>query len=525
MASIEDLATKSERSSPLGIVGGRQQSSDDVKEALLTTQKTGALAKLQEILSNIGVGGFHWRLMAICGFGWMADNGWTQTIPMIVVSVQREFWVADWEIGFLGSALFLGMAFGSHVWGRWADMMGRKLAFNVTLLIAGLAGLIAAVSASFYMLVGVYLVIGFGVGGNLPVDGAMFAEFTPKVERGKLMVLLSVFWSMGGFLVALIAWVVIPHNSCASTDGCHWRGNMGWRYVIGIFGGINLLSMLTRAGLPETPAFLIQSGDVEGAKEVLRRMARSNKISPDSEVYKSIDELGLTSNESRGSARFNLEETAEETRFGDEAGLASWVNSVKVLFEGRYMKLTTLLLWGIWFFSTYGFTGFNLFLTKLLEAKGIHAGNLYRDAFIYTSVGIPGSLLGSYLVDTRLGRKWTMVIFTAATSVFLLFFYLVNNENQVILVSCFVNVCSMIMFAAYYTYTPEVYKTSVRGRGVGIASGLSRLAGFLAPLVNSGLLAVSDGITLPMMVNFGAMVISTVFMVSLPIQTKGRALD
>eukprot|EP00954_Amorphochlora_amoebiformis_P025440 1372976-Amorphochlora_amoeboformis.AAC.1 len=74
MASIEDLATKSERSSPLGIVGGRQQSSDDVKEALLTTQKTGALAKLQEILSNIGVGGFHWRLMAICGFGWMADN-------------------------------------------------------------------------------------------------------------------------------------------------------------------------------------------------------------------------------------------------------------------------------------------------------------------------------------------------------------------------------------------------------------------------------------------------------------------
>mmetsp|Transcript_37101 Transcript_37101/g.68490 ORF Transcript_37101/g.68490 Transcript_37101/m.68490 type:complete len:90 (-) Transcript_37101:363-632(-) len=88
-----------------------------------------------------------------------------------------------------------------------------------------------------------------------------------------------------------------------------------------------------------------------------------------------------------------------------------------------------------------------------------------------------------------------------------------------------VNLFSMIMFAAYYTYTPEVYRTAVRGRGVGVASGLSRVAGVLAPVVNSGLMAAGVGILLPMVFNMAFMGVATMCMAALPIRTKGRALD
>jgi MFS family permease len=40
------------------------------------------------------------------------------------------------------------------------------------------------------------LMIGFGVGGNLPVDGAMFLEFLPQRKQW-LLTLLSVWWAVG----------------------------------------------------------------------------------------------------------------------------------------------------------------------------------------------------------------------------------------------------------------------------------------------------------------------------------------
>mmetsp|Transcript_19665 Transcript_19665/g.27450 ORF Transcript_19665/g.27450 Transcript_19665/m.27450 type:complete len:508 (+) Transcript_19665:83-1606(+) len=461
---------------------------------------------LDKILSKIGVGRFHWKLMAICGAGWTADNGWTQTVVLILPSVQREFGVKDWQIGFIGTALFSGMAVGSHFWGRWSDTTGRKFAFNSTLLLAGAFGLSAAASPNFALLIVLYFFLGTGVGGNLPVDGAMFVEFTPRLERGRLMVLLSVFWSLGGFLVALMAWAIIPSNSCSEGSDCTWHDNMGWRYVVGGFGVMNLVVVFLRAGLPETPAYLMKTGNTQRALEVLNAMARENGAND--EAFSLISELGDGNS-------LNMDDDSKNETGG----------SFRELFRGRHMFLTTILLWSIWFCSTYAYTGFNMFLTKLLEAKHIESSNVYRDALIYSAAGVPGSLLGSRLVETFLGRKWTMVGSTGITACCMLLFYLVHNELEVVIMSCLINVSSCVMFAAYYTYTPEVYRTAVRGTGVGVASGLSRVSGVVAPLASSGLLSLESGVTLIMLLNFSLMAATTVCMITLPIRTKGRALE
>jgi hypothetical protein len=41
---------------------------------------------LEETLEKLGMGAYHWRLLALCGFGWMSDNSALQCIGKYHVS-------------------------------------------------------------------------------------------------------------------------------------------------------------------------------------------------------------------------------------------------------------------------------------------------------------------------------------------------------------------------------------------------------------------------------------------------------
>jgi MFS family permease len=90
--------------------------------------------------------------------------------------------VSSSEVRYTTLALFTGLCIGASFWGTASDVIGRRLAFNMTLFLAGAFGL--------------------GVGGNLPVDGALFLEFLP-FESGNLLTLLSVFWPVGQLISLL----------------------------------------------------------------------------------------------------------------------------------------------------------------------------------------------------------------------------------------------------------------------------------------------------------------------------------
>lgn len=62
-----------------------------------------------------------------------------------------------------------------------------------------------------------YSCIGLGVGGNLPVDGALFIEFIPTAS-GNLLTLLSIFWPVGQLISSLrkpqiLHWYIVFSNT------------------------------------------------------------------------------------------------------------------------------------------------------------------------------------------------------------------------------------------------------------------------------------------------------------------------
>lgn len=125
-----------------------------------------------------------------------------QGVALTLPQLSAEFGVSETEVRYTTLSLFLGLCIGASFWGTASDIIGRRLAFNFTLFLAGVFGLASGGGPNWIGTCALYACIGLGVGGNLPVDGALFLEFLPQTS-GNLLTLLSVFWPVGNLIASL----------------------------------------------------------------------------------------------------------------------------------------------------------------------------------------------------------------------------------------------------------------------------------------------------------------------------------
>jgi len=164
-------------------------------------------------------------------------------------------------------------------WGFGCDIFGRKWGFNLTLGITAVFGLIAAGSPNFAA-VGTFAALwSFGVGGNLPVDSAIFLEFLPGTHQ-YLLTILSIYWAIAQVVANLIAWPLLGNLTCQQTDeNCTKSKNMGWRYFVITMGGISMIQFFIRFvcfSIFESPKYLMGKGKDEEAVQVVHEVARRN---------------------------------------------------------------------------------------------------------------------------------------------------------------------------------------------------------------------------------------------------------
>lgn len=160
----------------------------------------------------MGMGKYQWQLFVLCGFGWLADNIWLQGVALTLPGLSAEFGIDETQVRFTTLSLFIGLCIGASFWGVASDIIGRRLAFNGTLCLAGVFGLAAAGAPTWIGACGLFACVGLGIGGNLPVDGALFLEFLPS-GNNNLLTLLSVWWPIGNLIASVVAWGFIPNYS------------------------------------------------------------------------------------------------------------------------------------------------------------------------------------------------------------------------------------------------------------------------------------------------------------------------
>ncbi|KAM0916891.1 hypothetical protein ACQ4PT_009902 [Festuca glaucescens] len=127
------------------------------------------------------------------------------------------------------------------------------------------------------------------------------------------------------------------------------------------------------------------------------------------------------------------------------------------------------------------------------------------------------------MVD-RVGRKLSMATMLFTACVFL--FPLVFSQADILTgISLFgARLCISASFSIMYIYAPEIYPTSVRTTGIGVASSVGRIGGILCPLVAVALVhncQQTAAILLFELVVF----LSGVAVMFFPFETKGTRLN
>ncbi|CAG8651225.1 11130_t:CDS:2, partial [Racocetra fulgida] len=98
-----------------------------------------------------------------------------------------------------------------------------------------------------------------------------------------------------------------------------------------------------------------------------------------------------------------------------------------------------------------------------------------KDILVYSAWGIPGSLIGTWLIDTPLGRRYTMAAGAFGTSISVFMFSVLTTRIGTIICCSAISLFTTIKYAVIYGYTAEVFETKVRGTANGIASACARM--------------------------------------------------
>lgn len=456
-----------------------------------------------------GMGRYQWELFTLCGFGWLADNLWLQGVALTLPSLSDEFGVSETQVRYTTLSLFLGLCIGASSWGIASDVFGRRLAFNFTLLLAGVFGLAAGGGPSWIGTCALYACIGLGVGGSLPVDGALFLEFLPFAS-GNLLTLLSVWWPVGQLISSLLAWGFIPNYSA------HW----GWRYFVLALGAMTFFMFICRFflfHLFESPKFLLSRGRQREAVAVVHGIAYFNG----SKTWLTEDILNAIGGHPEDAVGAKLSTTEmvkhQLSKFSGER--------MGPLFNGKKLAVSTVLIWFIWTTIGMGYPLFNAFLPQYLSRAGgggaRTVSQTYRDYTITSVVGVPGSIIACYTVNIPyVGRKGTMAMSTLFSGIFLILFTQATSPGYQLAMSSMEAFFQNVMYGVLYAYTPEVFPAPNRGTGTGMSSFLNRLAGLCAPIVavNAG----SADPKAPIYASAGLFFAGFLAMLVLPIETRGR---
>ncbi|KIM89810.1 hypothetical protein PILCRDRAFT_767283 [Piloderma croceum F 1598] len=489
----------------------RRQLADLYGDASIDPAYQAKAHMLNRAIQEIGMGKYQWYLFVVAGFGWFADSVWPLLSGLILSPVVAEF---HFNGPFLTLASNVGLLVGAIFWGMGCDVWGRRWSFNLTLLIAGLFGIAAGGSPNFVTLASLMAVLGTGVGGNLPVDSAVFLDFVPGSHQ-YLLTILSIWFCLGQLLASLIAWPLIANFSCTeTTTTCRRADNMGWRYLLFCLGGITLFLWGLRFftfKLLESPRYLVGIGQDADAVAVIHQLAAYNSTNCDLTVEK----LAYIPGPTRGATRCII---SESSKFS--------LTHIKALFATPKMAWSTSLLISLWGIIGLASTLYNSFLPYLLTSRGAHFGDgslyiTYRNQVILSALGVPGALLAGWTVDRPyIGRKGTLAIAAGLTGGFLFASTTARSSNDLLGWNCGYVFCSNIMYGVLYAISPEIFPAKDRGTGNGLTAMATRLFGVLAPIIA---LYANLATAVPVYIAGALIIFAGLLTLFLPYEPRGKA--
>ena len=397
----------------------------------------------------------HLKVLTGSGLGWALDAMDVGLVSFVLTALIAQWSLTGEQASWIASAGFVGMAVGASLGGLLADRFGRRSVFALTLLIYGLATGASALAGGVAALIALRVVVGLGLGAELPVASTYVSELAPARMRGRLIVVLEAFWAIGWTAAALIGFFVIP----ASADG--WR----WAFALGAIPA--LYALIVRWGLPESPRWLAQRGRDAEASEVV---------------------AGFESSPALGESRRHRTAPAAPALPAAPAPAATSARQRLARLWSAELRVRTAALWTVWFCVNFAYYGAFIWIPTILFAQGYDLVKSFGFTLIITLAQLPGYAVAAWLIEVW-GRRATLSVFLAGSAIAAVLFGTASGEGAIIATGMALSFFNLGAWGALYAVTPETYPTSLRGTGAGWAAGVGRIASIVAPLSVPPLLA------------------------------------
>ena len=432
-----------------------------------------------ERLEALPVGRFHYKLLLVTGLGWLFDSMDTGLIAFILPVLAKEWGLAPGQMGLIGSIGLIGMALGAVISGTVADRIGRKKVFTITVLLYSIASAFCALSWNYQSLLVFRFLVGFGLGGELPVAATLVSEYAPSRVRGRFIVLLESFWGLGWIAAACIAYFFIPVY--------------GWRMAFLIGALPALYVCLIRLHMPESVRYLLTRGRVDEARQIVLSLEKQLHVP---------------------SALFT-----GETETVPVVAKASFRELWKKPFMSR-----TIMLWLVWFGINFSYYGIFMWLPSLVFQQGFTVVKTFEYVLIMTLAQLTGYYCAAWLVD-KIGRKYTLSAFLLFSGVASYFFGHASTAATLMMWGSVMSFFNLGAWGVLYTYTPEQYPTAIRALGSGWAAGFGRFGGMAAPMMVGALLARSFGFASVFYMFALVFAAVAVIVLSLGVESKQKDLE
>ena len=397
---------------------------------------------VSQLLDEAPTSKFHHRAVLISGVGFFTDAYDLFVIAIVATLVKTQWHLTTTQTSWVTGSAILAAFFGALIFGRIADVIGRKTIYTVVAVIMIIGAIASALAPGFLFLVIARFVLGLGIGGDYPVSAVLMSEYSNRQDRGRLVGLVFSMQALGLIVGPLVALVLLSSGI---------SGNLTWRLLLG-FGALPAAAVVyLRAKMPESPRFQARvKGKADRAAKELHDFADG-----------AIDASGAIS---AGTRRLNL----------------------RSFLGNRRMLMLLVGTAGTWFLFDYAYYGNTLSLPSILKEVAPHASlesKLVWTLGIFVVFALPGYLLAIAKMDRIGHRRLQFIGFAVMALCFLaLGVFPALTTTVVPFLAIFGLSYFFIEFGPNMTtfvMPSEVFPVSMRTTGHGIAAGIGKLGAFV----------------------------------------------
>ena len=450
-------------------------------------------------LDEASLSRFHLRAVLASGMGFFTD-----AYDLFVIGIASALITKDWNLSsgrlaLLNSTMLFAAFIGAFVFGRFADVIGRKRVYWIVaaIMIAGALG--AALSPSYWVLIAFRFVLGLGVGGDYPVSAVMVSEYANRKDRGKLVGMVFGTQALGLIIGPLIALALL--GAGASND-------TAWRVLLAL-GAVPAAAVIyLRCRMPESPRYQVQ---VQGkAEQAASRMSAF--------TGGQVSGNGASGNGASGQVG------------GNGSGGLQHEMGLRAFLTNRRWLIMLAGTAGTWFLLDYAYYGNTISTPQILSLISPHASTMTKIALqlaIFVVAAVPGYVLAIAKLDKIGHRRLQLLGFAMMAACFLVIAAVPGMTTMV--------VPFLLVYGVSYFFTEfgpnmttfvmpsELYPVTMRATGHGISAGVGKLGAFIGVFLFP-LLQTSLGLRGTLLLTAGVAVLGFALTLVLP-EPAGRSLE